>query len=92
MSPYLGVPAVLVNAVVLVAALLLWRRGRRTRAATAARRLAAARRATRSLRRESSTRRPDRGHFEDGDRPYDRYGGPILENSAYGDAAGGSGL
>lgn len=92
MTPYLGVLAVLVNAAVAAAALLLWRRGRRAGPATAAQRLAAARRATRGLRRESSSRRPDRGHFQDGDRPGDRHSAAILENSAYGDAAGGSGL
>ncbi|GIF99125.1 hypothetical protein [Catellatospora citrea] len=91
MSPSLGVLAVLVNAAVAAAALLLWRRGRRP-GVTAAQRLAAARRATRGLRRESSSRRPDRGHFQDGDRPGDRHSAAILENSAYGDAAGGSGL
>jgi len=69
-----------------------WRwqvRARRARSRTRAEHLAAARKATRQLRRSGP--RPHRDTFERGAAPVDRYSGAVLENSAYGDAAGHGG-
>ncbi|MEU4480180.1 hypothetical protein AB0F68_19290 [Micromonospora sp. NPDC023966] len=64
-----------------------WRwRARTRREPTRADQLAAARKAARELRRAGPRRHRDT--FERGAAPGDRHSAAILENSAYGDAAG----
>ncbi|MCW3817765.1 hypothetical protein ONA91_25270 [Micromonospora sp. DR5-3] len=85
-APLWAVLATLATALLVTAG---WRRRVRTRnrrELTREEKLAAARKAARQLHRSGP--RPHRDTFERGAPPGDRYSGAILENSAYGDAAG----
>ena len=80
-----------VLAVVLIvadSAALVWLARRRTPPTREAK-LRAARKAARWMRRGAP--RHHRDTFERGEPARDRFGGPLLENSAYGDAAGSGG-
>lgn len=89
MSKYGWIVAVAVVVTVLVVTSTLWiKRVRSSRQLTTAEKLAAAQRAGQWIRR--SHPREDRDTFNRGRDPIDRFSAGLLENSAYGDAAGGS--
>jgi hypothetical protein len=86
MPGYVWIIGAVVTTVV-VAALLLRRRIRSRRPLTTEEKLRAARQAGQWMRRSSP--RTNRDHFNRGDGTGDRHSGALLENSFYGDMAGG---